>query len=294
MSMTDSRPFLGIAFFVCANFLTASVNAIAKYLSVEFHALLVTWGYFVGMTVFVVGYAAVKQMRPRDVFATQRLGLQLLRALLLVLTLWTLFVGLTYIPLADAVAIVFAAPLIITALSGPLLGERVGLHRWGAVLVGLGGILFIVQPSGGVLGWVVLLPLASALAFSLFQIVTRKMAGTETTFVTLFYSCAGATLLSTPVALYFWSPLNGRQLAILLGAGALGAVAHFFTIRAFGLAQASFLAPFNYVRLLWAIGLGYLVFGDVPGPYVLLGSAIVIACGLYVMMRERQLAARAG
>ena len=119
------------------------------------------------------------------------------------------------------------------------------------------------------------------------------MAGTETTFVTLFYSCAGAALLSTPVALYFWSPLDGRQLAILLGAGALGAVAHFFTIRAFGLAQASFLAPFNYVRLLWAIGLGYLVFGDVPGPYVLLGSAIVIACGLYVMMRERRLAARA-
>ena len=287
--MTESRPFLGIVFFIIANFLTASVNAIAKYLSVEIHALLVTWGYFVGMTVFVIGYATVKRMRPGEVFATQQLGLQLVRALMLVLTLWTLFVGLTYIPLADAVAIVFAAPLIITSLSGPLLGERVGLHRWGAVMVGLGGILFIVQPSGGVLGWVVLLPLASAIAFSLFQIVTRKMAGTESTFVTLFYSCAGATLLSTPVAVYFWSPLNGQQVAILLFAGALGAVAHFFTIRAFGLAQASFLAPFNYVRLVWAVGLGYIVFGDVPGPHVLFGSAIVIGCGLYVMMRERRL-----
>ena len=287
--MSENRAFLGIVFFISANFLTALVNAIAKYLSLDIHALLVTWGYFVGMTVVVIGYAVATRMRPAAVFATKRLGMQLLRALLLVLTLWTLFVGLTFIPLADAVAIVFAAPLIITALSGPLLGERVGPHRWGAVLVGLVGILFIVQPSGGVMGWVVLLPLASAFAFSLFQIVTRKMAGTESTFVTLFYSCVGATALSTPVALYFWTPLDGQKLAILLLAGALGAVAHFFTIRAFGLAQASFLAPFNYVRLLWAIGLGYIFFGDVPGPYVLLGSAIVIACGLYVMMRERRL-----
>jgi drug/metabolite transporter (DMT)-like permease len=288
--VSENRPFLGIVFFITANFLTASVNAIAKYLSMEIHPLLVTWGYFVGMTVFVIGYAVTKRMRPGAMFTTQRLGLQLLRALLLVLNLWTLFVGLTYMPLADAVAIVFAAPLIITALSGPLLGERIGPHRWGAVLVGLGGILFIVQPSSGMLGWVVVLPLASAVAFSLFQIVTRKMAGTESTVVTLFYSCAGATVLSTPVALYFWSPLDARQLATLLFAGALGAVAHFFTIRAFALAQASFLAPFNYVRLLWAIGLGYIVFSDIPGPYVLFGSAIVIACGLYVMMRERRLA----
>ena len=138
--MSENRAFLGIVFFIGANFLTALVNAIAKYLSLDIHALLVTWGYFVGMTVVVIGYAVATRMRPAAVFATKRLGMQLLRALLLVLTLWTLFVGLTFIPLADAVAIVFAAPLIITALSGPLLGERVGPHRWGAVLVGLVGV----------------------------------------------------------------------------------------------------------------------------------------------------------
>lgn len=287
--MTSSRPLIGVAFFVAANFLTAAVNAIAKYLSVETHALQVTWGYFIAMTVFVGGYALIKRMPPREIIGTQRMGLQLLRAVLLVLTLWTLFVGLTYIPLADAVAIVFAAPLIITALSGPLLGEKVGVHRWGAVLVGLCGIVLVVQPGEGTIHWAVSLPLASAVAFSLFQIVTRKMAGTETTFVTLFISCAGAAVLSTPVALYVWAPMDLTQTAIMLGSGALGAAAHFFTIRAFNVAQASFLAPFNYVRLVWAIVLGYVIFGDVPGPYVLLGSAVVIACGLYVMMRERRL-----
>lgn len=284
--MTDNRPLIGIAFFIGANFLTAAVNAISKYLSVEIHALQITWGYFVAMTVFVVGYAAIKRMPPRAVFATKRLRLQLVRAGLLVLNLWTLFVGLTYIPLADAVAILFAAPLIITALSVPLLGERVGIHRWGAVLVGLTGILVVIRPSGA-MEWAVLLPLASAFVFALFQIVTRKMAETETTFVTLFYSCAGAAVLSTPVALFFWSPLDLRQTAILLGAGALGAAAHLFTICALNVAQVSFLAPFNYVRLIWAIVLGYLVFGDVPTGQVFVGSGIVIASGLYVLMRER-------
>jgi len=287
--MTSNRPFIGIAFFVSANFLTATVNAMSKYLSVEIHALQFTWGYFVAMTAFVAGYAAIKRLRPREIFATKHLGLQLLRAVLLVLTLWTLFVGLTYIPLADAVAIVFVAPLLITALSVPLLGEKVGIHRWGAVLAGLLGIFIIVRPGSTAMDWVLLLPLASAIAFALFQIVTRKMAGTESTFVTLFYSCAGASVLSTPVAVYVWSPLDIRQTAIMLAAGALGAAAHFFTIRAFNAAQVSFLAPFNYVRLIWATALGYLIFGDVPSAYVLLGSAIVIASGLYVMMRERRL-----
>lgn len=286
--MTSNRPFIGIAFFVGANFLTAAVNAISKYLSVEIHALQITWAYFVAMTVIVAGYAAIKRIPPRAVFATKHHRLQLLRAALLVVNLWTLFVGLTYIPLADAIAILFAAPLIITALSVPLLGEKVGIHRWGAVLVGLAGIFVVIRPSGS-MEWAVLLPLVSAIAFALFQIVTRKMAGTETTFVTLFYSCAGASVLSTPVALFFWSPLDLRQTAILLGAGALGAAAHLFTICALNVAQASFLAPFNYVRLIWAAALGYLVFGDVPGPYILVGSAIVIASGLYVMMRERRL-----
>lgn len=285
--MTDVRPFVGIAFFVAANFLTAAVNAVTKYLSVEVHALQIAWGYFVAMTVLVGGYAVVRRLSPREVLSTGRLGLQLVRAVLFVLTLWTLFVGLSYIPLADAVAIVFAAPLIITALSGPLLGERVGIHRWGAVLVGLGGIVLVIRPGGATMGWVVLLPLASAFAFALFQIVTRKLAGTESTFVTLFYSCAGASLLSTPVAIFVWTPLDTVQTAFLFLTGVLGAAAHFFTIRAFKVAQASFLAPFNYVRLIWAAMFGFVIFGDIPGVHVLAGSAIVITSGIYVMMRER-------
>ncbi len=286
--LTGNRPLVGIAFFIGSNFLTATVNAISKYLSVEIHALQITWAYFLAMTVFVAGYAVIKRMPPRAVIATNHPGLQLVRAGLLVLNLWALFVGLTYIPLADAIAIVFVAPLLITALSVPLLGEKVGIHRWGAVLVGLGGIFIVIRPGGGAMEWALLLPLASAVAFALFQIVTRKLSETEATFVTLFYSCAGATVLSTPVAFFFWSPLDLRQTAILLGAGALGAAAHFFTICAFNVAQASFLAPFNYVRLIWATVLGYLIFGDVPGSHVLIGSAVVVASGLYVMMRERR------
>lgn len=285
--MDGNRALIGAAFFVAANFLTAAINTIAKYLSTGFHALQVTWGYFVAMTAFLVGYALIRRMRAREIFATRRLRLQLLRAVLFVLTLWTLFLGLAYIPLADAVAIVFAAPLIITALSGPLLGEQVGIHRWSAVLVGLCGIFVVIRP-GGTMHWAVLLPLASAFAFPLFQIVTRKLAGTEETFVTLFYSCAGASVLSTPIAIYVWTPLDLPQTGFLFLTGALGATAHFFTIQAFRVAQASFLAPFNYVRLVWATMFGFVIFGDVPGVHVVAGSAIVILSGIYVMMRERR------
>ena len=288
--MTDNRPLLGIAFFVSANFLTAAVNAVSKYLTDEMHGLQVAWGYFVAMAVFVIGYAAVRRMTPGAIMNTRRIGLQLLRAGLLVLTLWALFVGLAFIPLGDATAIVFAAPLIVTALSGPLLGERVGLHRWSAVLVGLLGTFVVIRPGSGIAHWAVLLPLASAVAFAFFQIATRKLASTENTFVTLFYTSAGAALLSSALVVFVWTPVDLRQAAILFGAGALGAAAHFCTIRAFAVAQASFLAPFNYVRLVWAIVLGYLIFHEVPAANVWIGSLIVVGSGLYVLMRERRLA----
>ncbi len=285
--MPDSRPLVGIAYFSAAIFLTATVDAISKYLTLEMHAFQVVWGYFVGIFLFVLCYVAVTRMPSRDIFLTRRLPLQVLRAALLVFTITTLFTGLAFIPLAEATTITFLAPLIIAALSAPILGERVGIHRWCAVIIGMSGVLIVIRPGGDVVQWAVLLPLAAAFGFATFQIATRLLASTEPTFVTLFYTSVGGALMSSVIVLFIWQPLNLRQVAILLGIGALGAGAHLSFIRAFEFAQASFLAPFNYVKLVWVTALGYLMFGDIPAQHVVVGSAVIIASGLYVLWRER-------
>ncbi len=286
--MANNPAFIGIAFFILANFLTAAVDAVSKYLTGEMHALQIVWGYFVAIAFFVLAAAVITRIPLRTFHETRRKPLQILRAASLVFTIGTLFAGLKYIPLADATAITFSAPLIITALSAPLLGEHVGPHRWGAVVVGMAGVLIIIQPGGDVMHWSVLLPLAAAVGFAAFQIITRQLADTETTFVTLFYTSAGGAVISSFLVWFFWMPLDIRQSVYLAGIGALGAGAHFCFIRAFAVAEASFLAPFNYVKLIWVTGLGYLMFGDLPAPHVMLGSAVIIASGLYVLMRERR------
>lgn len=286
--MTNNRPLIGVAYFVAANLLTATVDAISKLLTGEMHALQIVWGYFVSIAIFVLGFAAVTRMPAREIYRTQRTGLQLLRAAALVMTIGTLFAGLKYIPLADATAITFSAPLIIAALSAPILGERVGVHRWAAVVVGMSGVLIVIRPTANVMHWAVLLPLTAAVGFASFQIVTRRLSNTETTFVTLFYTSVGGAVMSSVLAFFFWTPLDLRQVAILFGIGALGAGAHLCFIRAFGIAQASFLAPFNYTKLIWVTAFGYLLFGDIPAPHVILGGLVIVASGLYVLMRERR------
>ena len=286
--MTADRPLHGISYFCIAILLTAVVDANSKYLTQEMHALQITWGYFVGIAVCVLGYAIVRRLPGREIYGTKRAPLQALRGALLVMTISSLFAGLKYMPLADVTAITFSAPLIIAALSGTILGEQVGIHRWSAVLVGLGGILIVIRPGGDVVQWAVVLPLISAVGFATFQMTTRLLARTEPTFVTLFHTSMGTVLLSSVMVVFVWAPLDLRQAAYLFGIGVLGAGAHLCFIRSFEAAQASLLAPFNYTKLVWVVGLGYLMFGDVPAPHVLLGSAIIIASGLYVLMRERR------
>lgn len=286
--MTNDRPLTGIAYFCLAIVLTATVDAISKYLTREIHPLLIVWGYFTAIAFFVLLYAAARRLPARAICGTERAPLQILRAALLVMTIGTLFAGLKFIPLADATAITFSSPLIVAALSGTLLGERVGIHRWAAVLVGMSGVLIVIRPGGDVVRWAVLLPLVSAFGFATFQMTTRRLASTERTFVTLFYTSMGCFVISSVMIVFVWTALDLRQAAYLLGIGALGAGAHLCFIRSFEVAEASFLAPFNYTKLIWVTGWGYLLFGELPAPHVILGSVIIVASGIYVLMRERR------
>jgi drug/metabolite transporter (DMT)-like permease len=266
------------------------VDTIAKYLTSGLHAFEIVWGYFLGMLLPIVIYTVVTGAYRRGLLRPRRPVLQLVRSGLLVLSIAALFIGLTYLPIAEATAISFMSPLFIVALSVPLLHERVGAHRWIAVLIGLAGVLVIVRPGGGIAHWAAFMPLISAIAFAAYQISTRVLAATDPLFTTLFYTAVGGFFWTCLLVPFVWTPPTAIEWGTFIGFGSLGVVAHLCLIKAFGLAQASLLAPFNYSKLVWATAAGYLVFGDLPSLNTLAGCVLIIISGLYIVWRERRLA----
>ena len=192
---TSNSPRTGMLLLVTSNGLAASVDSIVKHLSSSLHGVQITWGFFLMMFLPVLGYALASKKPFRETVKTSRLTLQLIRSAMLALTLVTLFVGIAHIPLADAISIVFMAPLFITVLAVPMLGETLSYRRLAAVLVGLAGVVIIMRPGGGDLHWAYFMPLGSAVFFALYQLMTRQLTATEDWFTTLFYTgrvgCSG-------------------------------------------------------------------------------------------------------
>ena len=282
--MPGSSTTKGVLYFLSSIGLIALVDTTCKFYTDELHAVVLVWGYFVGITVFVMGYYVTRGQMV--LLKTEQPVIQIIRPGFLVLSISGLFLGLTYLPMAEATAIGFTGPLFIVALSVPMLGERVGWHRWLAVVVGLAGVLVIVRPDGTVWHWSAATTLLGAICFAIFQILTRRLAGQEKHQTTLIYTSLAGTFWVSLLVPFFWTPPSADHALMFLIIGAMGAAAHLCIIKAFAHAQASLLAPFNYSKLVWVIILGYLVFGDVPGLDTIVGSAIIVSSGLYVLYRE--------
>jgi drug/metabolite transporter (DMT)-like permease len=202
------------------------------------------------------------------------------------------FLGYSLLPLGDAVALEQSGPIFLTALSVPLLGERVGVRRWSAVIVGFVGVLIMTRPGAGVFNPAALLSLSAALLYAVAMIAIRKMSRSEAAATIVFYftligAIAGA--LSLP---FQWHWPDGPGLLVLVGVGLLGGGAQITMTLAFRLAPVALLAPFGYAGLVFAMGFGYVIWGEVPDAYLLLGAAIVVASGLYILHRETTLARR--
>lgn len=284
--MQSSSPRMAILLLLAAIGLISVVDTVCKAYTDELHAVQLVWGYFVGIFLTLCVYFAIRRVPPRKLFMTRRPLLQAARPAYLVTSIAFLFIGLTYLPIAEATVIGFTAPLFITALSAPLLRETVGLHRWLAVVVGLLGVLIIIRPGTEVWHWSAAMPLLGAACFAMYQLSTRQLATTETTETTLFYTGLGGLLWTSVIVGPFWVTPTLAHWGVFLATGIMGALAHLCLISAFERAQASLLAPFNYSKLIWVAILGYLVFGDLPGVNTLLGSVVIIASGLYVLYRE--------
>lgn len=213
---------------------------------------------------------------------------QLLRGFCYIGSSFSFVVALQSLPLALVTAINFAGPLIVTALAPMLLNESIGWRRWVAVLTGFVGVLLIIRPGAQGFEWVLLLPLVSAFLGALRDIVTRRLAPTETTVAVLFVTTTAVT--GTGWMTWFkgnWSPIDAHHLMFLAGSGLLVGLAHYLVIESFRFGEAAVVSPFKYVTLLWATLLGFLMFGDVPTGATVAGATIIVASGLYIIHRER-------
>lgn len=216
-----------------------------------------------------------------------RFGLHVFRAGINIVTLWAFIFGVSGLPLSEAYAIFFAAPLFITALAVPLLGERVEWQRWAAIIVGLSGVVIVLRPTGsGVVSLAGLSILFAALGYAISAITTRVLGRTDTTQSMVFWVLALMAAGASALALPQWRPIETSHWLPILGMAITGSVGQWALTEAFRIGEASFLAPFEYTALAWGLALDWLLWQTMPGARALAGAAVIVTSGIYLVHRE--------
>jgi drug/metabolite transporter (DMT)-like permease len=276
------------AVFMCAGVLLFPfMNATVKYLGAHYPVGQIVWARFTGHLVIMA--AVFLPQHGRKLLASRRPAVQIARSVLMLASNLVFVIAIPKVPLATASAIGFTSPLLVTALSVPLLHESVGWRRWTAVLVGFAGALLVIRPGTGFHDPAVLLLLGSSGAYALYLIATRWVsfydsAATGIMFAALF----GSLAMSLVLPFVFTMPRSALDLALFLGLGLFGGGGHYLLIRAFQLGPAAVMAPLGYIELLGTTILGYLIFGNFPDAWTWTGAAVIIASGLYIAWRERR------
>ena len=271
-----------------AGSLLLTVNdALVKSLAASYPAgqVLFIRGMFVMPWIFLIAWklGGLSSLRVRSLRG------QVLRGVCVIASAFLFITGLQLLPLADAIAAAFAGPLFVTAMAPFVLGEKVGWRRWLAVLAGFAGVLCMVRPGTGALQWAILFPLCAAMFGGMRDLITRRISQTESTLAVLFVTTAIVAVSGLCTVLLGWEPLQLAHVPYFAASGFLLAGAHYTIIEAFRLGEAALVAPFKYSSLIWAIALGFFMFGDLPDGWTLLGAAIIVGAGLYILQRERAL-----
>jgi len=284
------RPFLGMLCKVVAMLMFALMFAAVRWLGPHFPiGEIVFFRSLLGLPVIVV---AASLSGGLHLLATKRVDSHALRSIAGVISMFCNFTAYTLLPLADVTAIGFAAPLFIVVLAAVFLRERVHVYRWSAVVIGFIGVLVIVGPearmaSGATIG--VMFALASAALAAVAMIFLRRMSAHEHSTAIAFYFMLTAAVVSLFTLPLGWNVPTGREGWILLGCGLSGGVGQLFLSFSYRYGEASLLAPFDYTAMIWAVALGYFVFGELPMANVWIGAAIVISAGLLILWRDHRL-----
>ncbi|MCB1756518.1 MAG: DMT family transporter [Gammaproteobacteria bacterium] len=226
------------------------------------------------------------------ILRTGKLRQHLLRAAMGFFAPLSFFLSLKYLPLADATAIFFCGIFFMTAGSAWMFAEPVGKHRWLAVFIGFMGVLLIVRPGAGVFHPASLLLIVGAASYALMMLWGRKLTETESTFNIMFYFNLVFTLIGSLAVPFVWHDMGLPEILVLLLVSALALSGYYLMTRAFTLASLSLIAPLEYTSLVWALLLGYLLWGDLPDGLAWFGIAVIVASGLYILYREKRQPAR--
>ncbi len=288
-ALISGKVSLGILFIVLSSMLFAPLTQTAtKFLAGDFPIFQILFFRSLGQTIWMVLF-----FWPRHrftMFRANRPGLHLARSTLLFLSTLFWISAIAHVPLATASAINFTAPVFVVILSIPLLGERVGIHRWSAVLIGFVGALIVIQPGRAGFSVDLLLLLCAAFLFAVYQILTRKGAATDTEATSTVYTILVGLIVSAALIPWNYKAPDAGDFVVwgaFFATGFLGGIRHYLVIKSYSYAPASVISPFFYGELVGVTLLGFLVFGDLPAPSTWLGAAIIVSCGLYIARRER-------
>ncbi len=284
MAKNDTK--LGILFMIGATIVFAAQDGISRHLASEYNVFMVITIRYWFFAAFVMAVAMKQVGSLRKAAQTSQRGLQIFRAFVLVAEICVMVLAFTVLGLVESHAVFVCYPLLIAALSGPILGETVGWRRWAAIGVGFLGVLVILQPGSGVFQLAALIPLVSALLFALYGLLTRYVARKDTSATSFFYTGVWGMIFITPFGLYMWQPMTAPDWGWMAALCVTGALGHWFLIKCYEMAEASAVQPFAYMQLPFAATVGLVIFGEEMRTNVIIGAVLVVAAGLFTFWRE--------
>ncbi|GGB89927.1 RhaT family transporter [Marivita lacus] len=286
--MTETNNRLGVWLMVATTFVFAMQDGLSQHLASEYNVLMVVMIRYWFFAAFVMFVASRRAGGLRAAAATTQPWLQGFRGLLLAAEICVMVLGFTYLGLVESHAIFACYPLLIAALSGPILGEQVGWRRWAAIGVGFVGILFILQPGFGVFTPLAIIPTIAAFMFALYGLLTRYAARKDSAATSFFWTGTVGAVFMTAIGIWFWEPMVPIDWAMMALLCVTGATGHYLLIQCYDVAEASAVQPFAYLQLPFAASLGILVFGEAIRPNVVFGASLIVGAGLFTLWRQRQ------
>ena len=286
--MIKQNERLGIFLMVITTIVFASQDGLSKYLATEYNVYMVVMIRYWFFAAFVMTISSRKPGGVKQVAKTKTPLLQIFRSLVLVAEMCVTVLAFTLLGLAETHAIFASYPLIIAMLSGPILGEHVGWRRWLAICVGFFGILIILNPGNGIFSPYALVPLAGAILFALYGLLTRYAGQYDKSSTSFFWTGIVGCIAMTAIGLNFWDPVSQADWSIMLILSASGMLGHFLLIKCYEVAEASAVQPFAYLQLIWASLIGVIIFGEQITTNVLIGACIIVGAGLFTLWRERK------
>jgi len=278
---------LGILLMVATTLVFAIQDGMSRYLAETYNIFMVVMVRYWFFAAFAVALTARRPGGIGRALAPRLPWLQAFRGVLLAAQICVAVAGFLLLGLIDAAAVFIVHPLIVAALSGPVLGEPVGWRRWAAILAGFAGILVVLDPGAGALTAASAVPLVAAVMFALYALLTRYVARADTAEVSFFWTGTAGAAFMTVVGLWFLEPMAPRDWGWMAALCLTGALGHWMLIRAYEVAEATVIQPFTYLQLVFIAAIGVLVFGETIRLHVAAGAAIVVAAGLFTLWRER-------